>query len=392
MKLYFNTKLTQSTLHENSLSTFYPVVFPKDYEFDKKFIQFEILKSVLISYSRLDFNLCIFNIELEFDWQKEELNSLINSYFKNQNFQLNFKRPYNKKTWIEDIQKHFSEHLDTPILLVMNHDHEFIEYSKNIFYDVINETFNDFESKNNKVLFYSHIPELISYALNKEYVQNRRYHQKKNLFYEIENLDYQIDSTVIMTSRTLLNILKNIKYEISYFGRIDWKNLYFKKLRIKGVFYPREFFRHFEGYSHISGLRLVEELSLEKKYTYNDKNILEFYYQSWLRFSIFILRDGLKNNNSKASFIKLIEKSLNIFKMSYLDKDLEYGIMNNIDTDYLKENLRNKIYYNANEIYSQLEIDNKLIGKGILKKLSKLYNTRIKYLWLLHALKQIIKK
>ena len=64
MNLYFNTKLVGSTIHENSKDTFYPVVMPKNHHFDKQVLPFKILKSVLISYSKLKFKKCVFNIEL----------------------------------------------------------------------------------------------------------------------------------------------------------------------------------------------------------------------------------------------------------------------------------------------------------------------------------------
>ena len=88
MNLYFNTKLVKSTIHENSSSTFYPVVMPKDDEFDLETLQFEILKSVLISYSKLNLKKCVFNIELNNEDNNKEIKNLIGANFTDANFEI----------------------------------------------------------------------------------------------------------------------------------------------------------------------------------------------------------------------------------------------------------------------------------------------------------------
>ena len=210
MNLYFNTKLVKSTIHENSSSTFYPVVMPKDDEFDLETLQFEILKSVLISYSKLNLKKCVFNIELNNEDNNKEIKNLIEANFTDANFEIYFKRPYNKVTWLDDIQKHFGNMIDEPLLLVMNHDHQFIDHQTKTFENVIGKIFPKDSDNFKKVFYYSHIPELISAAENKKYIQNNRFLKTGKSLYKIDFLNYQVDSVAIMTTKTLVYIINNI--------------------------------------------------------------------------------------------------------------------------------------------------------------------------------------
>ena len=395
MNLYFNTKLANSTIHENSISTFYPVVMPKDYLFDKKDLAFKILKSVLKSYSKIKFKKCVFNIELNDKNNNKELKNLIEENFTNSEIKINFKRPYNKKTWLKDIHDNFENFKDEPLLLAMNHDHQFVDYHDKALKNILNKVFSKDENNFKKVFFYSHIPELISVAENKKYIQNRKFKKVDKLIYKINNLNHQIDSVSIMTARTLKHILNNIKSDIDYFGRIDWKSLYFNKLKITGYFFPREFFRHFEGYYHITGIRITKELSLNT----NPKNFnlikepLDFYYHKWLSVSIFLIRDGLKSSScfKKKKLIKLAEKSITIFNESYIDEDFNSGFISKEDSIKIKYNLRSKVFYNLNKIYSEIKIENELTKENFFYRLKNIYNSRIKYFKIIRLIKKIIK-
>ena len=396
MNLYFNTKLVSSTIHENSESTFYPVVMPKDYDFDKQVLPFKILKSVLISYSKLKFKRCVFNIETDDEEYNKEIKDLLNKNFKNTELKINFIRPYNKKTWLDDIENNFGNNLDECSLIVMNHDHKFIDYQNQTFTSVVNKIFPKNKDNFKKILYYSHIPELISMVINKKYIQNQRFTSLDTSCYEIKYLNHQIDSFSLMTPRTLKYIISNIKNEIPYFGRLDWKGLFFKKLNIHALFYAREFFRHFEGYSHISGLRITEELSLnDSKLDYTEYDIdskTRFYFNVWKRFSVFILKDGLYKNNSRKNYIKLIEKSLKIFTSTYLKEDLKFNLISKSEFNLIDQNLRNLIYYNANDIYSKIQIDNKLSNHSIFDKILDYYNSRFRYFKIIVYLKIFLNK
>lgn len=389
MNLYFNTKLVKSTIHENSSSTFYPVVMPKDEEFDVETLQFEILKSVLISYSKLNLNKCVFNIELQSEDNNKEIKNLIEKNFTETNFEIYFERPHNKITWLNDIQKHFVKMIDEPLLLVMNHDHKFIDHQTKTFEHTIGKIFPDDGDNFKTVFYYSHIPELISAAENKKYIQNNRFKKVGKSLYKIDFLNYQVDSVAIMTPKTLLYIINNISNEIEYFGRIDWKNLFFKKLEISAFFFAREFFRHFEGYSHVTGIRLTKEQSL--KPTPDNKTKIDLYYDRWLNLSILLIRDAMKlmKFNNKKKLINTVEKSIKIFSESHLDEDLHYGIITNHDYKKLKYSLRSKVFYNLNKIYNEIRNENELTKDNFKTKLINLYNSRLKYFKIIRLIKKL---
>ncbi|MBT4958473.1 MAG: hypothetical protein HON33_00715 [Flavobacteriaceae bacterium] len=395
MNLYFNTKLVGSTIHENSKDTFYPVVMPKNHHFDKQVLPFKILKSVLISYSKLKFKKCVFNIETDNEEYNKEVKDLLINNFKNTELNINFIRPYDKNTWIDDIQNNFGSYLDEPILLAMNHDHQYVDYQTETLENILNKIFSKDRDNFKKVFFYSHIPELISFAENRKYIQNRKYKNIEKSMYKINSLNYQVDSVSIMTARTLRYIISQISNDIEYFGRIDWKNLYFKKLNISGFFFAREFFRHFEGYHHISGIRITKELSLNtNSNNFNlNKEPLDFYYHKWLSFSIFLIRDGLKSSScfKKKKLIKLAEKSITIFNESYIDEDFNSGLISKEDSIKIKYNLRSKVFYNLNKIYSEIKIENELTKENFFNRLKNIYNSRIKYFEIIRLIKKIIK-
>lgn len=395
MNLYFNTKIVASTIHRNNPNIFYPVVMPKKYFFDEN-LQYEILKSVIKSYSKLDFSKCIFNIEIDSDSKKKEIKSLIEANFDKEITHLNFSRPFDKNSWLNDIDKNFNHNMDECTLVVMNHDHKFIDNQNNTFYSVVNKIFPNDNNNFKKILYYSHIPELISKSVNKKYFQNKKFVSQDNSYYEIKHINFQVDSFALMTPRTLDYVLSNIKKEIDYFGRLDWKDLFFNKLKLHGFFFAREFFRHFEGYSHISGLRITEELNLDDiDIDFKDQDVMDktkFYYNAWKNFSVFTLKDGLLINNSRKNYISLIEKSIKIFTSTYLLEDLKYNLISKSQYNLIEQNLRNLIYYNANDIYSKIKTDNILTNNSIFDKIKNFYNSRFRYFKIIIYLKNFLKK
>ena len=124
------------------------------------------------------------------------------------------KRPYNKVTWLDDIQA-FGNMIDEPLLLVMNHDHQFIDHQTKTFENVI-KIFPKDGDNFKKVFYYSHIPELISAAENKS-IQNNRFLKTGKSLYKIDFLNYQVDSVAIMTTKTFVYIINNISKEVEYF-------------------------------------------------------------------------------------------------------------------------------------------------------------------------------
>ena len=88
--------------------------------------------------------------------------------------------------------------------------------------------------------------------------------------------------------------------------------------------------------------------------------------------------------------IETVEKSIEIFSESYLDEDLNYGIITKDDYQKLKYSLRNKVFYNLNKIYSEIKNENELTKDNCKTKLINLYNSRLKYFKIIRLIKKII--
>ena len=110
-----------------------------------------------------------------------------------------------------------------------------------------------------------------------------------------------VDCLSVMTLNTLKYIfLKTSANNDQYLGRFDWPGVYFKKMEIISHLFPREFFRHYDGYSHVTGNRNYsgEGMNFNDFDFCKSRNIIDlsnFYYQIWTRLYYFYLRDNVSN-------------------------------------------------------------------------------------------------
>ncbi len=388
MVLYFNCRITPINLTPNRLSSgyFYPQVYPKSVLTNLVDSPFKILLKTIESYSRIKFKHVIFNIVIDGQEinKQNEINELIYNSFPNSKISLSFMRPSKVNEWIDDAQR-LQGFIDsnTPILVVMNHDHPFVDLDDRILNDIVEKIFNSSQSCFGKVFYYSHAPEVISWAMN------GRGTQKFNLLsagiYESTYVNNWIDSIGIMTLDTLIHIWKSVKSSEDYIGRFDWQGVSYNHLNLKTYVFPREFFRHFDGYNHITGIRLLSEMNLYKEFVDpipNNKLLTDYYYQKWLDNFLLALRDYLSMKSSfhksnRMIFIEGIEKTIELFKKGYLEADASLGLIEQQMLPEFENALRNKIYYNGNYLYQQLSIDIELL-KG--SKISVLKNKLIIYI------------
>lgn len=366
MILYFNTKLVDTPLINARLDNefFYPVIYPRSEPSFQKENPFEILLKTLGSYADLDFSTAIFNIEVDLDIldYKDILRVFIKEHFSKSKVMLRFKRPSTVEAWIDDVQSHIATSgKSEPVLVVMNHDHPFVDYSVDPLYGAINEVFttkNSFQ----KILYYSHAPEVISWAINGR--GRVRFKQMPSGLYYSSYVDTSIDSIGIMTFETLLYIWSKAIFSGGYVGRIDWKGLSYKNLNLTTYVYPRELFRHYDGYNHITGLRLDNEVSratiIPFRYPeHNLNHLLDFYYAKWLSILSLMIRDRMalqykRGFISKQVFVDSITLSLELFDKFYLRKDVLINILDEEFLPILRHDIENKIYFNANDLYSKM--------------------------------------
>jgi hypothetical protein len=388
MVLYFNTKIIAGNVYGNAPNSFYPLMNPKDFVVEDKYeFNFNILKSTIKSYSKLDFIHAIFNIEVLNSNHEKEIEGLISKFFPKISKEIQFQRPSDIISWKRDIQR-LSKYKHAPIFTVFNHDHIFLDHQVDTFKSIINKVFIGDSSDYKKVFYYSHTPELISKILNIKRFNQLKIHKENNL-YSLKYININIDSFAIMTYDTLNYVFKSIIKHPNYIGRIDWPGLYFKKLKVQAFIYPREFFGHYEGYGHITGTKIYKNLNFVN--SINNLSIdekLEFYYSKWLNNSFLYIRDFVfsKFFRQRYFFHKAIENSFEIFKTSYLEEDLKYQIIDQKTFDIIIQNLRSKIYINANDIYLKLKIDNELgfssWTKFILVLITRLKSTYAYYIYI----------
>jgi len=372
MILYFACKIVENPLIQNCIESgyFYPVIFPKRSEFQTS--NFEIFLKTLDSYSKLDFSTAIFNLDLSsISIDKAELiRNKIQSLFGVNQLIIRFTRPNKVHDWLEEI-KSYRDQIDfnEPVLVALNHDHPWIDYNQNVFKEVVNQIFEENADLTGRVLYYSHAPEVINWALhgrNKE-----RYTNIVGNIFRCTDGHHWIDSIGVMTMETFYQIWKHVRFDGDYIGRFDWKGVRFLGLDLDTYIYPREFFRHFDGYAHTTGLRLNESLTLNSILPFEfpigssiDEMVL-FYYQLWKANYLLFIESYLSDHyfslkTPKAILIEAIQTSIQIFEKAYLDMDYKYGVLSELQKQQVQLGLIHNIYFNANNIYAQINTNMRL--------------------------------
>lgn len=393
MILYFNTKLVNSSLINSEVphSYFYPIVYPRSESILSKCSPFSILLKTIKSYSVIDFTAVIFNIEIDLDIPnyKKILSDFINDNFKQSNVILNFNRPSTIQDWILDINGYKEQiNFNEPVFVAMNHDHPFVDYQTVTFSKIVSKVFTYDDNNFKKVLYYSHAPETFSWAINgRGEVKYKCFSGNISVSSDVDNW---IDSIGIMTFNTLLYLWQKAEFKGSYIGRLDWDNVKYRNLELAIFSFPREFCKHYDGYNHITGLRLDHEIQSYSKLPYNlppveeTDRLLNFYYSRWLDISFLMIRDFLIKRKGvfgvkKETFVEGIEISLKPFIEAYLAEDIEANIIDNTILPQLVYSIRNKIFYNANWLYNEMMIDIELLRpftwrRFFLSKLKYMFN------------------
>jgi hypothetical protein len=385
LSLYFNCRLTQGRLTPDTADAgyFYPVVYPKQELHNHD--QYKILIRTLESYSSLSFDVAVFNIEIDgiSKAQEYELESLVKNKISAQKKILCFSRPSTVGAWRDDAIN-LSELVgeNAPVLVVMNHDHPFIDYSPTPLMDVIDKVFGGGDVNLGKALYYSHAPEVVSWAINGR--GSIMFSRDKGL-YTSSIINDWIDSICILTPATLRRIWSKLRYSEEYIGRLDWVGATYSDLGITTYVSPREFFKHYDGYSHISGLRLMTDLAyLETlKVPLPPAALIpavDFYYQRWIDTYLLAIRDYLKATGTTTAspgmkYRKILEHTLTLMHAAYLGEDARLGLIEKYMVGEIYNGLRNKVYFNANHLFIEIYTDILLIKPSLINSIKlKIYS------------------
>lgn len=237
----------------------------------------EVLDLSLTSIRDLPIEKIILNIEAtkEYDGAPERLFARVRELFPRAEVHREPKRPTNLHAWMQSTT--FAEKVfgpTMPVICFFNHDHIFVDYRPEPFLRAVETVFS---AKDNRSAFlgYSHAPETISLIFDHRASLVRLWHvnglepgimppvrQAASLYKCC--VKGSIDGIFVTTTAGLRYLWSNAIMRESYTPRPDWKGVSFPGVLFDVYLTGREFFRHFDGYGHVTSLREGFALSLEQ--------------------------------------------------------------------------------------------------------------------------------
>ena len=157
--------------------------------------------------------------------------------------------------------------------------------------------------------------------------------------------------------------------------RFDWAGIEFKKMNIKISVVPISFFKHYDGYGHITGIRTNRLFSEEVLFRLNTSSIsISSAYREYLEVFYIYFRDSLidckyKGFNRKAFFIDIAEHCFNFFLNSNL-RTLYRNKMTEEQLLFVIQEIRELFYFDFNLIYGVIQEDVNLNSRyGLASKI-----------------------
>jgi hypothetical protein len=374
LSLYYNVKLTEKkirTLNPSFFSDFFhPGYFPVNFDTMSISMIDQCLLSIK-SLSSLKFNYAIFNILIDIDDNEqkkssyEKIKNIIEKKINTKNLVFNYSRPSTKNEWIKDINLQEISFKDDPVLIMMNHDHIMQSNYINFFLNDIKICF--LEKKYNRVMSYSHCPEVLANSNKSESKIGIRIFKKKINW---------IDSIYLMRINTLKLFFERlvVPHENFYLGRIDWEGTYIKSTTVEFYNCDKPYFYHLGLYSHITGINLQQFFKSNHEYIYlNGKNIGNAYCEWLMHYHLYLFRCFKKNKDPV--FIKD-----EIYKT--LEHYLSYAKCDGISMSAIeKEGLLALVYSTFNSTYNLFEIENNTAKKNFLSMIKKLLPKPMKFIF-----------
>lgn len=338
---------------------------------------YEILFKTIRSYSGVSFKSAIFRIEVDEDDQEikaylfeniiREIKHSISAEF----IDISDNRPQSKDQWISFVSECSKYISDEPILVSMNHDHMMNGDCKTTFVKLV-ERLN--KKDPSLLLAYSHIPEAMSWAMMG--VQNKTYTGDYIADFGLVKISPSkwLDCLYVMKLGQLNYIFTRMSETPSYLPRFDWAGVKFKKMMLRLAVLPFPFFRHYDGYGHVTGIRIARLISSE----INDRLMqasatTASAYREFIEVFYIYLRDSLAECDSDGSkrrieFIKIVEQCFDIFLRANIRIRNEESL-NEGQIQELFQEIRELFYYDFNLIYCIINEDAKLISRNKLRRI-----------------------
>jgi len=350
-----------------------------------------VLLLSLKSMAQLPIDRVLYNIELspEFQEDSKEIEGCIRSYFPNALLHSEGKRPTSLAEWERSSLVAAEFFLrGQPIVCVFNHDHIFVDYRIEPFTDVIKEVFED-GTRHDAMLVYSHAPEVISSISDSNSYKLRLLAypgmtvkstevrgQGGVLFTATET--GRIDGINVTTAAGLKRMWSAAVANSDYVPRPDWPGVSFEEMEFVSYFTPREFFRHFDGYGHVTtmprylGMAFAEFIdnspvlasrqsliNLKKLETASGSRVsveqmTEGYFNIFMDNYLLAIRDQVyasAGDPTKApNIIERLEALFKLFQSTYLETDFQSGYLRPEELQTIKVLLRHRVFGNANAI------------------------------------------
>jgi hypothetical protein len=163
-----------------------------------------------------------------------------------------------------------------------------------------------------------------------------------------------------------------------YVPRPDWPGVSFEEMEFVNYFTPREFFRHFDGYGHVTtmprylgmafadfkenspvlasrqALMNLEKLETASGSRASAEQIAEGYFNIFMDNYLLAIRDQVyasASDSTKApNILERLETLFQLFQSTYLETDFKSGYLSPEDLQAVKVLLMHRVFGNANAI------------------------------------------
>ena len=260
----------------------------------------EVFNETIASYAKLEFKHAYILIDPEgldsatLIRLENNLNNCINASF----FHIQFLRPSTKYDWLNYI---VSIDDSVPYLVCMNHD--MICNTDNNELGELTSRLSTVLMKNNTLLAYSHIPEMVSWACHNIKGYNFSY---KDDIWTCKKKRFWIDGIYIMSISTLYNIFDSIRGTgPEYLPRFDWPNVFFNEIKLNTIVIPINLFRHYDGSTHLICSKLKEyfRIAIGDNNEYKILLFKEFLDVFYISFAFWFVIPRLHSNKLFYSFL-----------------------------------------------------------------------------------------
>ncbi len=243
------------------------LVYPRCQSMHDSKSKAEVAKLALKSMQCLPFFRVFLNLQVDGDRQDqaEDLIRFAEDCFPSAEILARPRRPSTIEAWkkdTEEVARWFGENV--PIVCVYNHDHIFVDCNGESFFSSIREVFSGVNYCS-KYLIYSHSPENLAMiasprgttlAVKNAFNMDLRcgeVEQTGTSTYRLSVIGY-IPSFFVTTAGGLRKIWDSAYSIENYVPRPEWRTLEFPNVSFDVYLPTREYFRHFDGYGHVTTL------------------------------------------------------------------------------------------------------------------------------------------